>query len=215
MTDQQMHERLEAAGARWREQKATPLIADFAPPPRQLPSVRAHRVTWLVTAAAVIAAAVGITIPLLSGGGTAQPPAGDSSGLYGVRWTWSSSEVGVGGSRPLPPNFDLARAPFLRFEPGGRVVGSDGCNSVSGPARVEGDAIIFGQLYRSYEICHGALWKQAGEINGVLRGRVTWRIVCNVLMLQGHTGELDYDAPHRTRADMECLTRWSNKHAVK
>jgi heat shock protein HslJ len=214
MTDQQMHERLQAAGARWRGHEPTPAIGDVELPHRASPRLTRSRVTWLLTAAAVLAAAVGIAIPLFAGGSTTQPPASTANGLYGVRWTWSAASIS--GGPTLPPTFDLARTPWLRIGRDGRYQASDGCNSTGGLVQVRGNRIVFNPGATTLVGCIGPLGKVSAGIDHVLRGEVTWRIVCNTLMITNRNGdEVDYNAPRRTSADIRCMHRWSNRHAVK
>lgn len=215
MTDQQMHERLEAAGSRWRDEQPVAEVGDFQPLQRDRTRMGRRQVTWLLTAAAVLAAAVGIAIPLFASGGTGHAPAGNPNDLYGVRWTWSGDSVGHAGYTRMPRTFRLTTRPWLRFGKGGTVSGSDGCNALSGPISLAGHSIDFRKVAVTSKACGGATGKISSGVDHVLFGAVSWRIVCNELMITGHAGEVDFENPDRTLVDVACLRRWSNKHAVK
>lgn len=201
MTDQQMHERLQAAGARWREH--SPLaVGEFEPQQRHHSSAGKHPVTWLLTAAAVLAAAVGITIPLLTGGdGGTQVPAAPVHSLYGVRWIWSESDLEGVGPLKLPRTTRHAHPELaaLRFMPAGSVRGNDGCNALSGRALVRGEQVKFGRL-GDLQACRGNAQEISGSIDRILRGNVSWSIACDRLTLTGPDGTLTYDAPQRDAA---------------
>jgi heat shock protein HslJ len=73
---------------------------------------------------------------------------GDLQTLSGADWRL----VELNGSAAAPP--DAARRPWLRFNvDSSRVSGSGGCNRMSGPFTVSGEALKFGALISTKMAC--------------------------------------------------------------
>lgn len=211
MTDQQLHERLEAAGARWRSETALkPPVGELRF--RHRPKL-ARRVTWLISAAAVVVAAAVATIALVAvRSPTPVPTTGSPAGLYGTRWSYSVSDVEGPVQEPLGLPRSSRRlstmsfSVYLRVLPDGRVDGSDGCNRLQGGVRVHRHELTVAP-FSGLVACRGPLEEISRSVDELLRGKLTWRITCNKLVLTGSQGVLKYTAPDGTPANPRCTRR--------
>jgi heat shock protein HslJ len=105
-----------------------------------------------IGAVAVLTAACSAT------GGASAPPAGGTGGtIEGV--SWRLTKLPSGGALADVPQGVVADARFA----GGRVTGSGGCNSFTGPAMVSGASIQVGPLASTEMACEGA----AGDVEQV------------------------------------------------
>jgi heat shock protein HslJ len=79
------------------------------------------------------------------------------------------------------------RQPHLVFDAGGRLSGADGCNRLTGPYTVKGEAITFGQIAATQMAC-----VKTEEIEkrfrAALKGTAHWRIANDRLEFYGATG---------------------------
>jgi heat shock protein HslJ len=119
--------------------------------------------------------------------------AGDAGDLVGNRWRLTGIGERDGdstGMMVIPHQF----AATIRFEDDEFTVDT-GCNTGSGPAVVEGDAIRFGKFPVTLLPCRGAAAEVERGVLRVLAGTVTWSISGDELRLVTRDGrhELVYD----------------------
>lgn len=225
MTDQQMHERLAAAGDRWREAQPS----DVPEPRIDLPRVPVVRrpTAWLVSAAAVAAAVIALVVALAWSRGAAPRPVlpMNPSSIEGVRWVDPSMEyIWPPGThlRPRSYQYSYKRPESLHIATKGRVTGFDGCDAFSARARVTGRYIYFGHLAKNaVRPCTKAgPARQAFMVDTFLTGRVHWQLICGQLWLtKPHRGEVDWtnssipDPSPAMRAQVSCMQRWSRAHS--
>ena len=109
-----------------------------------------------IGAIAVITAACSAT-----GGASGAPASGSTGGSGGTieGVNWRLTKLPQGGALVDVPQGVVADARFA----GGRVTGSGGCNSFTGPANVSGSAITIGQLASTEMACDGP----AGDVERV------------------------------------------------
>jgi heat shock protein HslJ len=124
-------------------------------------------VTPLVVALVVLLAVVATACDTAgsSPGGTPEPTA--SAGLDGTAWTIES----IGGT-----TLDDASPALLTFEPGGRVSGSTGCNSLMGEASIDGPSLAFGPLATTRRGCEQPLMAQETAVLEALAGVSGWTV---------------------------------------
>ena len=115
----------------------------------------------------------------------ATPPAGTppSEGIAGTAWR----AVELAGL-PVPAQPSPEREPYLEFLANGRVSGADGCNRLTGPYRVNGEAITFGNLAATMMACPGTD-EIARRFRSALEGTGHWRIENGRLQFYGATGK--------------------------
>jgi heat shock protein HslJ len=118
---------------------------------------------------AILAAAPGQT-------GTAEPLAGTA---------WRAVEL-AGQAVPAQPS--PQREPHLAFGTDGRVSGADGCNRLTGPYAVTGEAVTFGNLAGTMMACPGTD-EIARRFRAALKGTSHWRIEDGRLKFYGATGQ--------------------------
>src|SRR5262245_46963157 len=114
-----------------------------------------------------------------------KPPAG--SGKDGLRGTsWRAIEL-VG--KPVGSQFAPDNDPHLVFGTDGRVSGADGCNRLTGPYTVKGEAITFGLLAVTGMACVGNADEVSRRFQNVLKGTGHFRITKDRLEFYGATGK--------------------------
>ena len=229
MTDEQLHERLSRAGARWREANAEAVAIDpaavtaedntiedapAATPlpllPEPAPKDRRRKRIWLgsaIGAAAAVVLAVVLAVQLVGGGssGTHQPAAGGGTPLAGTDWQLSAM-TGADGQA-----MTVARRVGLRFEDGD-VNGNDGCNALGGKVTVSGSEITFGRISTTLMACldqSTALTAQTQLIRAVMQDAVRYTISANTLTItKNGAGTLIYTAqpPATTNSGPSALT---------
>jgi heat shock protein HslJ len=111
----------------------------------------------------------------------AQPPA--NAGLEG-RWR----AVELVGTPVGSQKFQEDREPHLVFGADGRVSGADGCNVLTGPYTVKGEAITFGLMAGTQMACINTEDIER-KFRGTLTGTSHWRIVNDRLEFYGATGK--------------------------
>ncbi|HEV7205711.1 MAG TPA: META domain-containing protein [Jatrophihabitans sp.] len=197
-TDEQMDARLHGAGARWREATPVPTLApadrDEVEIERSVPAPPHHRRTWVaaLTGAAVVAAAVVIGVAVTRDSGSPQP-AGQSE-LAGT--SWQLTRLRPSGTEGLPQTANLPAGPgldaLLEFTVGGKVSGSDGCNSFSGPVDIQASKLVLGNLAITAMGCPD-IQASTARIDRILVGDVGWTISNGQLVLtKAGVGELTY-----------------------
>jgi len=97
--------------------------------------------------------------------------------IEGTKWLLETIFTGEAASS-VP-----ADAPAHLTFTGGRVVGSTGCNSVDGPATINGSTIEFGPLAMTRKACPDGLAEIERAIVTVLQGRVPFTIESDQLIL--------------------------------
>lgn len=225
MTDQQIHERLAAAGERWRAVQP----ADVPEPRIDLQRVRVFRrpTAWLVSVAAVAAGVIALVLALATDGGTAPRPipAMNPSSIEDVRWVDPSIDYtwppGV-HERPGSYRRSYKRSDWLRIAANGRVTGFDGCAAFAGRARVTGSYIYFGQLMKDLvrRCTNPGRRREAILIDAFLTGRVRWQLVCGQLrLIEPSRGDAMWsnssipDFGRALEARASCMHRWSRAHS--
>ena len=185
-TDELMDARLRAAGQRWRStvEAVEPKPVADKPKPR-------YDLGLLLTAAVIVAALIlggAVVWPRM----THQRSAAPGAGLVGPRWDLVSYAGRDGVSHPA------AGSAYVTFG-NVQVVGSDGCNSFSGPSRISGDQVNFGSLAMTAIGClSSGPWAVVDDVI-VAQVPVTWSINGGVLTLRNGTASLVYkrwSAPH-------------------
>lgn len=105
-------------------------------------------------------------------------PASPDADLTGVSWVLDTVIDGDTASSVV-----AGTEPALTFGSDGSVTGSDGCNSLSGSADIDGDEITFGPLAQTRRACEPDVTAQARAITAVLAGTVTFSIEGDQLTL--------------------------------
>jgi len=177
-TDNDMDDLLRDAGARWRAANpGSTTTVDF-----ETPRGTERRNRWLIAAAAaVVVAAVGIGGTWLGthhdhhqGAGPLAGPPDTHHGLIGTHWQLLFANSANPNSAP---DVTATGYPALDIKADGTMTAGDGCNTISGPAAVEGSTIRFGDLATTAIGCVDAgVTARAAIIDNVLRGTVTWSV---------------------------------------
>jgi heat shock protein HslJ len=201
LADTALDARLRAAGERWRAANdtasgvdvtaATPLpghgvaedVEELAPPRR-----RGHR-AWLVSAAAVAAAAVGIGFAISSSTPARTPSATREAGgttLIGTQWVLRQIRV---DGREL----SIDGRPTLTFD-GQELSGNDGCNHFSGRATADAATLTVSDLATTAMACVGTGGRTPSFalVDSMLQGEVHWSIEDGLLTVSGEQGSLVY-----------------------
>jgi heat shock protein HslJ len=180
-TDELIDGQLRAAGECWRAAHAEPARIDVG----RIAERRVRRRALIAVAAGVVvAAAVVVAVVLIIGQRPPSAPAtsAGSSPLVGVEWT--ITQVRDAGSHVTTP---LTGA-VVRIDASGQLTGSDGVNGFAGPIQVRGNQLLIGSL------AVGAVGStrptDAGTIDDILNGTVTWSISGDTLTLTGNAGTI-------------------------
>jgi len=107
--------------------------------------------------------------------------AGD--GLAGTAWRAVELAGTAVAAQPAPQ-----REPHLVFGADGRVSGADGCNRLTGPYAVTGEAVTFGNLAGTMMACPGTD-EIAQRFRSALKGTSHWRIEDGRLKFYGAAGQ--------------------------
>jgi heat shock protein HslJ len=167
--DEMLHERLHAAGARWRA------ATDTAPPRLATPDL-ARRRRWpraVAAAASVAVIAGGLGWLAVDQNGTA--PAASGPAVTGISWQLARW-AGPDGAEHVPDPAAEVRIAH------GRISGTDGCNALDGTARVGDGSLRVGQLSTTMMFCPGGQ-TQAAVIREVLSGASRLRVASGALTI--------------------------------
>ncbi len=88
----------------------------------------------------------------------------------------------------------LQAPPSLRLTPDGQLHGTDGCNIVAGPARIDGDRLVTGQLRSTMRWCGEDVERTARVVRAVLGAGPTWTVADGLLELTDGSATLHYSA---------------------
>src|SRR5262245_16242769 len=120
----------------------------------------------------------------LDNGGKPQTRSGADASLEGTAWR-AIELVGT----PVGSQFAPDNEPHLVFGAGGQLSGADGCNRLTGPYTVKGEAITFGQLAGTQMACIGNADEVSRRFRNVLKGTGHFRITNDRLEYYGATGK--------------------------
>jgi heat shock protein HslJ len=134
---------------------------------------------FVVLLVAGVAPAVSLAWGPNLGGGLGLPgwggDVGPTSPLVGPNWTLTE----LNGQPPVP-----GTSVYIQFDADGRVAGSDGCNSFTGPYTVSGSTIDFPEPRAStLRACLPEVGAQAAAFNAALDNAATYQIVGSGLRL--------------------------------
>lgn len=101
----------------------------------------------------------------------AEPPS-----LAGTAWTIER----IGGVAPVS-----GAAPTARFDPGGRVTGTTGCNRYFASWRVKGDVLDVAGLGGTRMACPGPLMRQEARFQSLIAGSHVFRVEADGTLVIG------------------------------
>jgi len=113
-----------------------------------------------------------------------EQPKNSADGLAGT--AWNAVEL-VGTPVPSQPGWE--NPPHLVFGTDGHLSGANGCNLLSGPYTVKGEAISFSNLAVTQMACVGIADETERRFQGALNGTAHWRIENGRLNFYGATGK--------------------------
>ncbi len=125
-------------------------------------------------ALAALAAACGGDGPSIPPDRTPDSPGGASSRLEGT--AWRLERIGARGALTNAP-------PWLRFEDGGKLGGTTGCNSLGGEWKTSGDKLMLSGIVSTLIGCEGAVAEQEASFLAVLRAVERYRVQGTTLVL--------------------------------
>lgn len=118
---------------------------------------------------------------------TADRPGAPASDELPVGRTFVSTRLTrAGGEKPLVSGTTIR----LRILAADRISVQAGCNTATGPARVDAGTLVVDDLATTEIGCDEALHQQDEWINGFFRGRPQWRLSGTTLTLAGKDAEL-------------------------
>jgi len=126
-----------------------------------------------------------VSILMKEGSAPGAPPP-----VIGTTWELSTYDDAKGNVASVKPG---VRLPFLQFGENDTVKLFDGCNSGSGPARVNEDgSMVFGPLALTRKACPGLSGEVSRSIQNVLNGKTAYAFEAQNLVISRQGSSLTY-----------------------
>ena len=113
-------------------------------------------------------------------------PGAAASGLPGTNWKATGINNGRGGVESLPAGVDVT----AQFGTDGRVSGSSGCNTYSGPFTTDGANIKIGPVMSTMKACEGPAMQTEQLYLKALGNTTKWSIDGGNLFLRDASGAI-------------------------
>ena len=113
-------------------------------------------------------------------------PGATSAGLAGSNWKATGINNGKGAVESLPTGVEVT----AQFGTDGRVSGSSGCNTYSGPFQVDGDSIKIGPVISTMKACEGPAMQTENLYLKALGNSTKWAMEGANLVLRDAAGAM-------------------------